>query len=235
MNRTVKHLGCLLALLLLAGCLPKRALYFFPASRPVSHPPPPPPSPAAARAPDAAIVPAAPVQPGNLLFTAATNPGGVAPPKPNEVLSVARTGNVQPQPGKAAFFAKQQANPGRLQKAVAKQLSKSARGKRPIHGFAWLSALGTVAGLVLFVVGTTGLAFSFGVYTGTALPIVLLALALLSFVTAAILGISGILRINKIPGRFSGAGLARVSAAASLFMVGVYLYNLLLLLLFFLV
>jgi predicted small lipoprotein YifL len=233
MNRTVRHLSYLLALFLLASCLPKRALYFFPASPYVSH------NqqqqalrPVVTRHPDAPLLPAERVQPDSLLFTAVTNPKGLAPPKFKRELSAARQGEVQPTPEQGASVGKQQARFVGLQKAVAKKVSKKVQGKRPIHRSAWLSALFTVAGLVLFAVATTGLAFSFGVYIGPYLPLYLLAFGFLCFVAAAIIGITGILKINKTPGRFSGAGLARVSAAASLCMVALLLYNLLLLLLF---
>ncbi len=233
MNRTVRHLSYLLALFLLAGCLPKRALYFFPAARQFSHNQQQPAlRPVATRDSGASIVPAERIQPDNLPFMAATSPEGLAPPQFKQELSAARQGQVQPTPDQGASGGKQPARFVGLQKAVAKKASKKVQGKRPIHRFAWLSALFTAAGLVLFAVASTGLSFSFGVYLGTFLPLYLLAFGFLCFVAAAIIGITGILKINKTPGRFSGAGLARVSAVASLCMVALLLYSLLLLLLF---
>lgn len=234
MNRTVRQLSYLSALLLLVGCLPKRALYFFTPSRPFSHAQQQQAlSPVVTRDSAASSGSVEPVQPDRLPFTAATNPEVLVRSNLTGKLSAAHKGNVQPERGTS--LGRQQARPVGLQKAVAKKLGKKVQGKRPVHRFAWLSALFTVAGLVLFVIGTTGLVFSFGVYVGACLSLILFALAFLSFVTAAIIGITGILKINKIPGRFSGAGLATVSSVISLLIVGVYLYNLLLLLLFFLV
>lgn len=234
MNRTVRQLSYLSALLLLVGCLPKRALYFFTPSRHLSHYPQQPAlSPVVTRDSNASMVPVEPMQPDGLPFTEATTPAVLIRSNATGNLSTAHQGNVQPKRG--AAFGKQQARTVRLPKAVSKKFSKNVQGKRPVHRFAWLSAVFTGAGLLLFILGTTGLVFSFGVYVGAYLPLFLFALAFLSFVAAAIIGIAGVLKINKIPGRFSGAGLATVSSVISLLIVGVYLYNLLLLLLFFLV
>lgn len=230
MKWTVRLLSSLSALLLLFGCQPKRAFCFLPPSQSISqHPQRGAPRPVAAPCPDASLVAAAQTQPGSLPsgsqpFTAATNPEVLIPAPFSQQPHAATKAPVQPEKA-AASLRKQQARLAGLQKTAGKKFNKNDRVKRPVHASAWLSSLFTLAGLVLFVVGTTGS----GAYVGSYL---LFSFSLLSCIAAAITGIIGMLRTNKNPDRFSGAGLARMSSIVSVFMVGMYMYGLIILLLF---
>jgi cation transport ATPase len=225
MKWTIRLLSYLSALFLLFGCLPKRALYFFPPPQNISHDQQRQAlSPVVTGDADASLVAAAQVQPDSLPFTAATNPEVLIPAAFSRQPHTATKAQVQPKKASASLR-KQQAKPVGLQKTTSKKFSKNAHEKRPVHTSAWLSFLFTIAGLVLFVVGTTGT----GAYVGSYL---LFLFSLISCVVAAITGIIGILKIKKNPGRFSGGGLASVSVLISLLLVGAYLYGLLILLLF---
>jgi cation transport ATPase len=225
MKWTIRLLGYLSALFLLFGCLPKRALYFFPPPQNVSHEQQRQAlSPVVTRDTDASLVAAAQGQPDSLPFTAATNPEVLVPAAFSRQPHTATKAQVQPKKAPASFR-KQQARLVGLQKTISKKFSKNAQEKRPIHISAWLSFLFMMTGLVLLLVGTTGA----GAYLGSYL---FFHFSLISCVVAVITGIVGILRIKRNPGRFSGVGLASVSALISLLIVGAYLYGLLILLLF---
>jgi hypothetical protein len=215
MKWTFGQLIFLTALVILAGCLPKRALYFFSPNqnlRNLQHWQAP--GSVRARYPDAPVLPAAPVRPDSLFFTASTDPEASIPKKFIQIPPTAAKAKVEPE--KTAAFSRLIVKKITLQKASQKKVRNNAEGKRRLHLGAVISLLFSLFGCLTFLAAFT-----------LAEPLTLLTLGLLSIFAALVTGAVGMSKIKKHPTRFSGKGLAIPGLVIGSIMLFIYMMSIL--------